>query len=258
MEDKNLKEASSLNTIKPEQFEEIGLKKNHANVYLTLLKFGKLNMHDIVKKTGIQRSYVYDILDELSEKGLIGNYVKEKSKLYFADDPKKIIDIIDKKSKQIDSFKDDFEKILPSLLLRNNINNEFNLLTYEGKNGIKNILEDIVKEEKDFFCFGTEGQFSKHFPVYINKFISKLKEKKIKYKIIYSSGAKENHPPMEKGAREIRYLPKKYQNSFVIIIYGNNVGLVAWNSMTSILIKNKEIASGFLNYFNLMWKIAKK
>ena len=41
-------------------------------------------------------------------------------------------------------------------------------------------------------------------------------------------------------------------------IYGDNVSLVVWtNEPIAILIRQKEFADGFRNYFNLLWNIRK-
>jgi len=115
-------------------FEEIGFRKNHAIVYLAFLKYGSLYMPEIVKKTGINRSYLYDILNELTEKGVIGYIIKNKNRIYYADDPNKIADIIKDKEKTISEFKTKYDELLPSLLLSNIATTKESVVVYEGKN----------------------------------------------------------------------------------------------------------------------------
>jgi sugar-specific transcriptional regulator TrmB len=50
---------------------EIGLTSNQAKLYLTLLKFGKLNVRSISYHSKVPRQEVYRVLDELQERGLI-------------------------------------------------------------------------------------------------------------------------------------------------------------------------------------------
>ncbi|HRS42741.1 MAG TPA: helix-turn-helix domain-containing protein [Candidatus Diapherotrites archaeon] len=241
-------------------FEEIGFKKNHAKTYLALLKFGQLGMRDIVRRTGIQRSYVYDILDELTEKGLVGYYTKNKNRIYFADDPEKILEIINSKEEKIKIFKQKYSAILPNLISVTPLEGKNGLFAYEGRNGIKNIFEDMLKEGKDFVCFGGEGEFSKYFPEYAITFSLKSKAKNIGYKVVYSSSLRQKRPlPIQKKIKcNIKFLPKDYHYPFAIYVYGDKTAIILWQSMTAILIKSQSTAKGFEDYFDMIWKIAKE
>jgi len=46
------------------ELERIGLLKNDRTVYLALLEIGSATVSQLVKKIGLHRSYVYDILDK--------------------------------------------------------------------------------------------------------------------------------------------------------------------------------------------------
>ncbi|MFA5745528.1 MAG: helix-turn-helix domain-containing protein [archaeon] len=241
-------------------FEEIGFKRNHANTYLALLKFGQLGMRDIVKKTGIQRSYVYDILDELTEKGLVGFFTKNKNRVYFADDPEKILELINNKEEKIKNFKQKYTALLPSLISVTNVEGKDGLYAYEGRNGLKNIFEDMIKEGKDFVCFGGEGEFSKYYPEYANTFTLRCKQKGMAQKIVYSSSLRGKRPlPIQKIIKcEIKFLPKEYYYPFAIYVYGDKTAIIMWQSMQGILIKGESTAKGFEDYFEMIWKIAKE
>ncbi len=57
---------------------------------------------------------------------------------------------------------------------------------------------------------------------------------------------------------EIRYLPKEFISPLAIEVYGNTVGLIDWTEpITTIIIEKKEIADGFIKYFDALWKIAR-
>ena len=56
---------------KQDVLEEIGLSKNEAKIYLTLLRLGNVTATDIIKESGVHRSNVYDVLDSLVKKGCV-------------------------------------------------------------------------------------------------------------------------------------------------------------------------------------------
>jgi sugar-specific transcriptional regulator TrmB len=243
-------------------FNQIGIKKNQEIIYLTLLKFGVLKISDLVKKTGIQRSYIYDILDELSEKGMVGSYLENNVKIYFADDPEKILDIIKKREEQLKKYKLEYLKLLPILKSKKDsmAAKDF-VLVYTGKKGVKNIFQDMLKVGDDFVCLGGEGELSKYYPIYVNTFLLNCKKKNMKHKMIYSNCMKEERPlTIQKKTKicEIRFIADDYTFPFAIFIYGENIALIIWKSLIAIKIKSKDTVVGFRNYFDMIWKISKK
>lgn len=66
-----------------------------------------------------------------------------------------------------------------------------------------------------------------------------------------------NHP---KEFLEIKYLPKEYKSYVTTIIYGDKVGIQSLqeDNIYVTIIKDKMLAKTYKNYFDILWKIAKK
>ena len=62
--------------------EELGLTKNESKVYLALLELGSTAAGPLIKKIGMHRAAVYDIIDLLTGKGLV-SYVIKANRKYF-------------------------------------------------------------------------------------------------------------------------------------------------------------------------------
>ena len=62
--------------------ESAGFTNGEVRVYLSLLELGETTTGDIIKKSKITGSKVYEILDKLIEKGLVSYIIKEKTKHY--------------------------------------------------------------------------------------------------------------------------------------------------------------------------------
>ncbi|GAH58434.1 unnamed protein product, partial [marine sediment metagenome] len=77
--------------------ESIGLTKNQALVYLSLLKLGSTTAQNIIKESGLHRSRVYDSLEMLQQKGLVGSVLKDFKQYFQAVPPKKLMDYLDEK-----------------------------------------------------------------------------------------------------------------------------------------------------------------
>ena len=66
----------------------LGLTKNEIKIYLTLLDEGSSTAGIITEKTGIHRRNVYDSIERLIEKGIVGYIVVKGRKHFEAVDPK--------------------------------------------------------------------------------------------------------------------------------------------------------------------------
>jgi sugar-specific transcriptional regulator TrmB len=96
------------------QLTQIGLHEREAKAYLALLELGESGVSAISKKSGIQRTYVYDVLGALVERGLALEYEKGGKKTYQAQGPETIEAMLQQRLTQ-------FGDILPALLSLNNM-----------------------------------------------------------------------------------------------------------------------------------------
>ncbi len=239
--------------------ERIGLTKNDRKVYLTLIELGVSTVSDIVKKTGMHRSYVYDILDKLIDLGLVGFVIKNNKKYFEVSVPEKIIELLESKEQEIKQNKQEIEKVLPELRKRQNISAvKQEAKIFLGKQGIQTILEDILATKKDFVAFGAEGKFKDIFKWYFDNWQKRRLKQKIKYKIIYNEKLKEERPTKEQKLIETRFLPEKYEFPATTIIYANKVAIITWEpNPIAFLLENEQTAKSFTNHFEILWKMSR-
>jgi len=236
--------------------EEFGLTETEEKVYLTLLKLGESPASEIIKKTQLHRTTIYDVLERLIEKGLISFIIKNKIKYYLTASSSKFEDLaLEEKNKaerkvelakkimnEISAFKkEDKERLIVQLFV--------------GDKGFKTVMDDILNEGKDFLILGSGGRLVDTLPDYVEQWAEKRRKRKLKAKIIYIRGAK---APKWK-LNEIRYIPKEYSSPVSTTIYGKKVIIFLDESPVSmILIESEKVAKTYKNYFDLLWKIAKK
>jgi len=239
--------------------ERIGLTKNDRKVYLTLLEIGSATVSDLVKKTALHRSYVYDILDKLIDLGLVSFTIKNNKKYFNAENPERILKILESKEQVIKESEKEFNKILPELIKRQKIAIEKQeAKIFIGKEGIKSILEDVLKKKKDFVAFGAEGKFKDIFKWYFDNWQKRRAKLKLKHKIIYNSKLKSERPVKEQKLVEVRFLPEKYEFPATTVVYGNKVGIIIWDvSPICFVIESEKVVKSFMSYFNLLWKIGR-
>ena len=232
-----------------EELIEFGLTKNEAKIYLSLIDLGPSLAGVISRKTGVHRRSVYDAIERLIEKGLIGYITNNNRKYFQAVNPRKLLDLIKEKEELIN-------KILPDLEKKYNfIKEKQETLFFRGKQGIKSIFEDQINEAKEILIFGASKGVSEVLKYYLPIYNKRRINKKIKIKIIYDIKSKSKHSKIPLS--EIRYLP--YKSYATTNIYANKVAIILWQeNPLAILINDKKIAQSYREYFNLMWKTAKK
>ena len=126
---------------------------------------------------------------------------------------------------------------------------------YEGKEGLKTVLMDIVNYGKDFVAFGATHKFEKVLPLFSKVFVKRREQKNIKAKILVVEG----ESPVKTKLNIYKWIPKEYSLPSSTIIYGNKTAILLWSGIPlGIMIKSKEVADSYNSYFKLLWKIGKR
>lgn len=237
--------------------EEIGLSEQEAKVYVALLKLGSSLASQISYETKINRSLVYQILSTLIDKGFVSYVIKENRRYYSSVHPEKLLDILKEKEEKLksalpkltDLVKPKEEKPIVEIL--------------EGKEGIKTILKDILRVNKDWFSFGTAGKAPEIIPYYVEHWEKERQKQRIRFKVICNdslSGRKRGKELSKMKFTEVKYMPKKYESPASTWIYGDKLAFIMWSKEHSFAIRiiSKEIVESYKNHFNVLWKLTKK
>lgn len=230
-----------------EDLEIAGLTRNESIVYQTLVEIGPSLAGQISRKSGIHRRTVYDVIATLTKKGLVGYILENNRRVFKAESPERILEIINEKERLL---KPAIERL--SEKYKTKRENEITLF-YRGKEGLKSIFEDQLRYS-EILVLGANKDASKILPFYFKWYNEKRKTRKIKLRVIAST-RKISKIPNSK----VRFLPEKYSNPVAINVYGNNTATILWAKIPkAIVIKSREIAKGYRNYFELLWKIARE
>lgn len=237
--------------------EEVGLTPNESKVYLALIEVGSASATEIIKKTGLHRAVIYDLLERLIEKGLAGYAIKSRKKFFEATNPVRLKEILQEKEKKL-------SEILPKLLELSKFQTKLEVKIYKGKEGIKNVFEDILRSNpKEWLSLGSGGETYQILTFFLEHFHkSRIKKKILARGLLLNNllAKKRGETLSRMPLTEIRYLPKAFLTPTVINIYGDRVTLYSVteeNIPFIILIDNKEISKSFKEYFEWLWKLSK-
>lgn len=239
--------------------EQVGLAKNDRTIYLLLLEFGVSTVSDLVKKTGMHRSYIYEILEKLIGLGLAGFVVKNNKKYFEAAIPEKIIELLESQENKIKESKQEVSNIIPELKKIQKISAaKQEAKIFVGKQGIKSILEDVLSTGENFVAFGAEGKFKDIYKWYYDNWQKRRIKQKTRYKIIYKETLRKERQQKQQILAEVKFIPATYEFPATTIIYANKVAIITWEpNPIAFLLENEQTAKSFNNHFKLLWKIAK-
>ena len=99
-----------------ELLQSLGLSKNEAKIYETLLRQGEVGVGVISEKSGVHRRNVYDSLNRLMEKGLVFEIVESAENKYQATEPKKLSEIVIEKLEAVDRELKKRRQVYPRLV----------------------------------------------------------------------------------------------------------------------------------------------
>src|SRR3989344_6923982 len=242
--------------MKEQILKEYGLSDNEIKVYIASLSKGTSKVNEISKKAGLLRTTTYEVLKSLVEKGLVSYAIKSKGRYFEAANPNKLVRILEEKKEKIKS-------ILPELeFLKQSVTEKPTIELYEGKEGLKTILDDIIKTKpKEMLQLGSAKIFETlnfYFPQWIKRRIkARIHAKILQEKTPAIEELRKND---KKELREIKFLPKGFKINTHTQIYGNKMAILTLNKeeLVGIIIENKDIVETQKSLFWELWKIAKR
>ena len=245
-----------------QELKQIGLTEGESKVYLALLKIGSSTAGPIVKDSGISYSKIYEVLGRLLDKGIISYTVKEKTKYFQAVEPNRLLEYLEKQEDKIKTNKKILRKIIPDLQKMKNKKNLQESEIFTGLKGIKTayemLTENYSKKEALLYFYVHDEKHAKTAELIYDQIFHYFKKIGIKLKgvgnIYFKKSKYYVKPPNFIDLKFVDFpLPATidiYQDKILQISLGE--------TPTAILIRSKEIADNYKEYFSEVWKIAKK
>jgi len=240
--------------------EKIGLTEGESKVYLALLKIGASTIGNIIKEAQVSNSKIYDILNRLNKKGLIGVSLINNVKNFEAKHPTILRELIAKKEEEIRHIKNELPR-LEGIYNSSEKPQEAEIL--QGIRGIKNFTEmilDTLENGDTFYILGTPKESIDVLGAYFQEWHVRRAQKGIKCKILFNEDVRERAKKRKRTPlTEVRLLPNHVVIPTVVDIGKEYVAtLIFGESPLCIIIKNKKVYESYVTYFNMLWKQARQ
>lgn len=235
-----------------QDLKNAGLNDKEAQAYIALMEMGEANIAQITRKSGLNRSTIYLILDSLREKGLVSVARKSKT-IFYAEDPRKMLDDLNRK-------KESLEKSMPELLASFALlDKKPNIKYFEGTSGIKEIYYDFLNYKNSEILALNSNDYKDFFDedFLIEYFIPERMKKKIWVRAIYpATDLLRNLATSDiKHSRSSRFISsKKFQIEMGIYLYGNNkIALISYRDNFGTIITSQAMFRTLKSMFEVMW-----
>lgn len=236
-------------------FKKLGLNDKEIKIYLTLLEKGSMSVRGLAEKTDLNRGTVYDILKNLQSEGLVSYFHLKTKQQFVAEDPEKLLKYTDDKEREIQKVKERLKEMMPELhSLVSKEGNKPVTKFYEGKSGIKSILEDVIDSqnaEDEYYVYSATRASVDWKQAYPNFTKDRIK-RRIKVKAI--SLAEGGHLS---GLDERKWLGTNDESATFIIIYANKCAFISRDSSgnpVGVIIENKMIFETQKIIFLQLWQ----
>jgi sugar-specific transcriptional regulator TrmB len=237
-----------------EVLEEIGLSKNEAKVYLSLSYLGSTTAGKIANHSKVPRPNVYDAIERLKQKGLVGQITKDGKMFFQASEPQNLIGILKDKEARLN-------QILPKLVLNQHLSkSKSNVSMSEGLKAARSVFLHFLEVGKDIYVYGAPKIAVDLIGPYLENFHRQRIERGIWMRHIYNSDARDRVAFINKNFKltEARCLPEEFDVPATTHICGEEVIIILWSKTPQIIqIKNKEVAVAYKKYFDILWERAR-
>ncbi len=244
--------------------KQIGLTEGELRVYEALLQLGETTKNDLVKKSGVSSSKVYEVANRLREKGLISTVKKNGVTHFQALNPNRLKDYLQTKKNEIANEELIVDEILPALLAEYKESvNKTDIEVLYGWEGLKTAFFDVAdaleKNDENYIFGASKGKIPEQMNILLSQYFKKVDQKGYRIKIIYNENVRGYEDRigyfLKSKIHEIRFLD---QNTFAELnIYKDTVlFMMLLEHPITIRIKNKEAADSCKQFFQIMWSQA--
>lgn len=246
-----------------------GLSEKEAKVCVTLLELEVATANEIAKKSGVNRSSVYVVIESLNKQGLVSIIGGKTVTQYITTPPEILLNLAKMRAEKQERIREMIEKLVPSLeALHKDTKHKPKIFMYEGEESVKTAYYEFspLYLNSDIRSYEDLSEIEKFLPGFLDKDTLERKNKGIKLYGI-NPNTKENREIMEKGKNtqyeDVNFLipPNKFKSPnrpIDFAVYGDEVTFSSLRESFAIVIRHKEIADTLKNIFDLAWEEAKR
>lgn len=249
-----------------EYLELLSVSQEGIQIYITLIERGPLSVSALSKLSGVERTKLYRIADELIAQGIIGEVLDYKKRLFKASESHEIHRLVEQKKLQTESLVHNFSTFSDSVHSLVKKTSPTSVQYYRGQDGIRQMLwnELGAKGESQCFVYKIFDSFvgPRFFDHWSAEFTRRnLSSREIRTELFDQSfHDSPNDICFQISNITMRYMPSRdFPIKHGLTIYDDVVAIYDFweDEIFGVEIKNPRVADMQRLFFETYWKMAK-
>lgn len=244
--------------------QELGLSQNEALLYELLLEKGLSKPADLVEPSGLGRGNVYNVLQQLLEKGLVQLKELGKFQLYEAIDPTGLRELLNRKREETARLEQTFQATLPQLtsLFRLSTGKPA-IQVFEGLSGMEAVLHDSLEAKDEILTYFDPDAMTAAFADMNQRYVKTRVAAGVKKRILLpdTPTGQQYATRMQNAQTLIRlvpHLPTDFKTA--VEIYNQKVSfhVLTPDKPIAFILENEYVAAFHRATFTALWKLARE
>ncbi len=244
---------------------KLGFDEESILILESLFTHDKQSVLELSRDTGIERTKVYRLIDELLKNGFVV-VVKGYKRNYYKIAPiEKFENEKDKFNKMANELVEDWAKFAHTISSLNTKQNPTSVNYYRGVNGIKQVLWNELKAQDKLYSFTYRNLVEIVGLKFFREWEDEFEERglvclDLRTQEFEKSDVVPAHRGYNRTWDQIRYLPKNHPHmTLAVDIYNDTVVVYDWrdNDIFAVEIQNQKFADFMKVVFKSFWQQAK-
>ncbi len=174
-----------------QELRNLGLTKNQAAIYMTLVGHGQLRIQEIVNSVKLPRSSVYEALKGLFELGIAEEIVSENHKIIRPYPIGIIKHGLDEQARHYQKLAEDVTELEKHLDIVNQGKKAASLSvrSYKGRSGARQLYWNTLKAEDTMYVYSDWGRARYIGKKFYESFVAESRTRKIKERVLINASA---------------------------------------------------------------------
>lgn len=236
-----------------------GLDRRESAFYAAALSLGKGLVSQVAQAADLNRSASYEVMAALKLRGLVSTAKSSRGLLVIASDPEHLLNDQRERYEKLNSHIDDL-KYLFTLA-----KHQPGVRMYEGREGLKEVLQMLLSSEDEVCIYGDGDAFKKAIPGWTEHYSAERAKRAIRSRLLLKISpdvvASLQSLSIRKSAKAhfsvIRVLPTALGVIGGFDVSGDKLVLYSFEeSVVAVVIESKLMSKMMQNIFNMLWNLA--
>jgi sugar-specific transcriptional regulator TrmB len=235
------------------------LSRNCKEIYIKSFELGEQSIGKLAENSNMDRSSAYLAVEQLKETGLLEVDETRRPMIIRAVEPRKLVGRIERRIQSLEEAFDTTHTLLPQLEAAYGAKNFHPIMqAYNGKDGLQQIMEDILSENsKEILIFTNQEAerkvFTRHDHAY---FIRKRKQNNVFARVIAAndSFAQELLENDKRSLRSTKIIDSPPPFTCEVYIYGDKIAMLSFrDEIIGFIVNSSDFAQLLRWQFEMIW-----